>query len=299
LEISVRVVCVLLCAAAVIRGQKAPTSAEQDRILGEIREYALHYVERLPDYTCLQRTQREHDAIPIAWAKNYPGVAGKDPPHLLSTDVIEEEVAVNAKQATYTVLRVNSLPATNMDHNQLGETISGDTFGSILENIFDPNNGTKFSWDRVDRLQGRPMDVFALNVPQSSGFHVQDKSTGRGVTLAYKGRLYADAESKAVIRLEIHAAGFPEDSYYQGVDFTLDYRGTQLDSRRFVLPDRFELHWRTTWRPDSVHSRRTAAKGSIELLGEETNTYGEFKSYRKLPASLGGEAASPNPLVKR
>src|ERR1700719_243497 len=83
-------------------GQTQPPAGEQDQALGAIREYALHYIQNLPDYSCRQVTERAHDPIPLVYAEppfGDPGlVLGKEAPHTWrSTDVFEEVVAVTRR----------------------------------------------------------------------------------------------------------------------------------------------------------------------------------------------------------
>ena len=57
----------------------------------------------------------------------------------------------------------------------------------------------------------------------------------------YKGLIYADAESKAVLRVETHMSGSAPEPKFRGIDLMFDYKAVKIGEREFVLPYRFDL----------------------------------------------------------
>jgi hypothetical protein len=277
-----------------VHAQRELSSAEQERVLSEIRSYALGYSRGLPDYRCRQITTRDHDSIPALWQERNPAVFGKEAPHWRSSDVIEEDVAVSGDQETYDKLKINGVRAVSPTHTELHSSVSAKTSTYFLNQVFAPETGTSFHWKRIERLHGNSTVVFEFAVPQSHLFSVFDRSPGelRLVDLTYKGLIYADAESYAVIRLQVEAEGFSEKSWYTQLALLLDYRRIRLQGRSVILPDRFEVRWRTravsrdSVQGTAIHEEQQKLEkfhksGQFpDLLPEEGFTSGEFKDYR-------------------
>jgi len=127
------------------------------------------------------------------------------------------------------------------------------------------------------------MNVFTFEVPQSAGARYSYPYKGSFLA-AYGGVLYADAETSAVIRVEIRTVEFPAESFVGYVTFILDYKATKLGDREFVLPAGFKLHWERRY-PDALRlDASDKAKTGLSIQIEEDNTYGEYKNYRAFAA---------------
>jgi hypothetical protein len=225
--------------------------------LEALRSYALGYVQNLPDYTCVQVTDR------IATSERA----------IRSHDVIEEELSYVGGKERYKVTKVNGFPSANASHDQLGGTVSQGEFGSLLKHIFDPDTGTIFQSAASERLLGRRMNVLTFSVPQSKGYTVYDGELKRNLTLGYEGSVYADAETNAVMRITMKCVHIPRETRLMAVELTLVYKTTQLLDREFILPSHFELSWRK-------RRGETVAQGPQE---DATNAV-DFKQYRRFTA---------------
>jgi len=299
----------LLFASLSVYGQKSLSLADQAKVLTEVRENALNYSRALPDYSCRQVTTRDHEMVPMLWATNNPGVAGKEPPRWKQEDVIEEDLVARARNESYSNMKINGMPAVNPTHEQLQATVAYSTYSWFLEHIF--SSTTSIHWAHFDRLHGRRMMVFVFEAPESQGLPAWDRFRGiqAKIVVPYKGLLYADAESKMIVRIEVHAAGFPERSRYAGLDLVLDYTRVRWEGHSVIVPEKFEVHWRSKIATDTVtllggnsrlEEERTQALRKAhkagdfsDLIPEETNTYGEFKGCRPL---AGGESEAPKLL---
>ena len=99
------------------------------------------------------------------------------------------------------------------------------------------------------------------------------------ITVAYKGRLYADAESNAVLRVETSSSDFPSDSEFIGIDLALDYKPAKIGGREIVLPYRFNLQW---------HRHLPNARTKVGARApEESSVETEYKNYRAFSAQSG------------
>jgi hypothetical protein len=124
----------------------------------------------------------------------------------------------------------------------------------------------------------RPVQVFSFEVPRAHGERVFDRAVDREILVAYKGRLYADADTNAVLRVETSSSDFPSDSEFIGIDLAFDYKPTKIGGREFVLPDRFNLQW---------HRHLPNSLTKVGALPKESSVEAEYKSYRAFSAQSG------------
>jgi hypothetical protein len=259
---------VTLCfgSMAIAGGQKSTT-------LEAVRAYVLNYYQDLPDYTCVQETDRRFSReIDPANRRAGDGVTVAGPQDF-SHSLIEEELSFVGGKETYKVTRVNDSRVANLTHEQLGGTTSTGEYGSLLHHIFDPETGINFQSAAPTKLQGRAMNVFTLSVPQAKGFVIYDGEFKRDFLFAYEGSVYADAETNAVMRIAMKCVDFPSETRFTAIELTLDYKPTRLSNQTFILPSHFTLVWR---------------KGKNETTGqrpEEESNNGDFKGYHRFKAA--------------
>jgi hypothetical protein len=71
-------------------------------------------------------------------------------------------------------------------------------------------------------------------VPASEGFRLADAK--RTMRVPYKGLLYADPVTGALIRVALTCMDIPHDSEYTGADLTLGFRSFNIGGRSVGLP---------------------------------------------------------------
>ncbi len=224
-----------------------PDPAERQRILHEIIERARAYSKTLPDYMCVQVTRRHYDPT------------GTENWRL--ADTVQEQVSyVNGKE-DYKVTMINSTPVTNVEHMKLGgSTLSGD-FGSIFSEIFDPDTAAEFQWDHWATLRGKRMYVFAFHVPKSrSGFTIYAQSVGQTIVAGYRGLIYADRDTYAVMRYKFECEDIPATFPIHRVELDVNYDNVDIGGHTYVLPLRTDLKSSEsrymTWNEASFHLYR-------------------------------------------
>jgi len=214
-------------AAPVVHLPPPPDPAEQQAVLAAVREYALNYTKSLPNYVCVQTTRRR--------------ISPTSTRYLPYADVIREELTFFDHKESYKVVMVNNQSVANMKHEQLGGAVSNGEFGTMLAHIFDPETGTEFNWDHWATLRGKRMYVFGFSVPQTAGYSMYHGESKREYTSAYKGLIYADHDTKAVMRIKMDCVGIPADYPIKSVGITLDYEPTKVGDEMFTLPFHFQL----------------------------------------------------------
>lgn len=205
-------------------------SAEPAAALKAIREYALNYIQRLPDYTCNQVTRR--NSVPVRLTFGGPR------PH---SDVIDEQVSFVDHTEIHKVTKVNGASVSNVEHDELSGGVSRGEFGNLLEIIFDPRTATEFQFDRLATLNGRRVYVFEFRVPQSRGYRLSEPK--RAIQVPYKGTAYADYQTKAVMRIEIRCIDIPASSEFKSLTLTLDYKPVRVAGQEFILPSHYLLRF--------------------------------------------------------
>jgi len=204
-----------------------PDSMEQAEALAAMREYALNYTSKLPNYLCVQTTRRHYDP--------------KDPRYRTAGDVIQEQLSFYDKKETYTVQMINGQSVHNISHDRIGGVRSSGEIGSMLNNIFEPEHNARFDWDHWGTLRGRLMYVFAYRVEKEYGYSMGDEETHKSYTSAYTGLVYADKETKEIERITLKTVEIPSDFTIKDVALTLDYKPTEIQGQMFTLPYHYEL----------------------------------------------------------
>ncbi|MEO8099428.1 MAG: hypothetical protein ABI811_17125 [Acidobacteriota bacterium] len=228
-----------------------PSVAEQQRILEEVTTNANDYTSGLPNFICTQMTRRHVDPSGNgAWR---------------TADVIQEQLTFVDKKEEYKVVLVNNLPVTTLSHQQLGGTTSSGEFGTMLAQIFKPATKTEFRWDHWATLRGRLTHVFSFRVLQrNSDYLVADDNSGRQMIAGYNGWIYADAETKMVMRINMDLDGL-ENFPIRKVNLDLNYDFVEISGQRFVLPLKAELR--------STADNRFSSRNEVE-----------FRMYQKFTA---------------
>ena len=216
----------------VVEGPPPPDSIEQKRILAEITERARNYIASLPNFICLQVTRRYGD---VSGLENYRLI-----------DTIAERLSYNEQKEDYKVVSINGIPATpGARHDQKNGASSSGEFGSILREIFAPETQTQFDWERWATLRGKRMYVFNFRVSQlRSQYSIYSEAVKRTVIAAYHGLVYADRDTKMVMRIKLEVEGLPADFPIQSVDLDMNYDFTKISGQDYLLPLKSEIRSR-------------------------------------------------------
>ena len=207
----------------------APSSIEQKEVLAKITDAALNYSRNLPNFICLQVTRRYFDQ------------GGKG--NFALMDTIAESLTYYEQKEDYKVVSKNGIPVTGMKHEQLGGATSSGEFGSLLNEIFEPSSNADFEWERWATLRGKRMYVYNFRVPQeTSQYSIYADEVKRRIIVGYHGLIYADRDTKMVMRVTMSADNIPADFPVQEVNLDLNYDYTTISGQEFLLPMKSELH---------------------------------------------------------
>ena len=208
-----------------------PSSIEQKQILEQLAEHALNYTANLPNFICTQVTRRHIDPT---GTENYS-----------LADTVQEQLTYFDRHESYKVAMVDNRAVTNVEHDQLGGSTSSGEFGTMLRYVFEPSSHTEFDWEKWGTLRGRRMYVFNFKVNQAfSRYLVKDGESHREIIAGYHGLVYADSETKSVMRIVIQCDSIPADFPIQQVSLDLNYDFAKIGEQEFLLPLNSELRSR-------------------------------------------------------
>jgi hypothetical protein len=243
----------ILVAAATLQGASDSPDIEK------VRDYAVHYTKTLPNYTCTQRV--------IRTTTKYPVVANFRRPQ---QDAIEEQVSYVDGREIHKVLKMNGQPPGSGASADQGMVSRGE-WAALLSTMFQPETQTEFRFEKTMPLNGARVDVFSFRVPQERGYVLAGRE-GKMV-VGYRGKLYADAATAAVVHIEMNCTGIRPNPDYSEVGLTLDYKSTLVAGRRFILPAHYSLHARNSLAVTEIETdyrdyRRFAADSTVRFSEE-------------------------------
>jgi hypothetical protein len=244
-----------------------PSDKEQDRILGEVKEYALNYTKNLPNFICTEVIRRSLD-------RDGSGFWG-------SLDTIATQLTYFEQKEQYGNLFINGKMSTDKKFENLGGATSSGEFGSMMKELFEPETQATFKWDHWGVLRGRQMYVFSYYVEQShSKWHI-DYQRQQDIVPAYSGLIYVDKDASIVHRITLKAEGIPAAFPVQAASTMLDYELVKIADREFMLPLRAEVYMTAV----NPHTEIGAGNSRVTIPGKYlTKNEEEFRLYKKYSA---------------
>ena len=236
--------------------QAPPDSAEQFRIIAELRKSAMRYQGHLPDFLCTKVTTRSTDQTGTG-------------EHMKQQDVLEERVAFSRGRAVYTLVKINDKP-TKKTHEKLGGMIEDDLIASSLvpNYLFGPRAPVTFEWKRWDTVDGKQAHVIAYQVKPS----VLNYPDGRTpYLLGFHGFAWVSASDSSLLRLEEHDDAPPGYPIVDGGN-TIDFETVSISGAAFLLPVRgttFGRVGKAAWRNTMEFIRYGKFQADVSLSFEE------------------------------
>ena len=232
-----------------------PSSEEQAKLLDEVRDYAVNYTKRLPDFICLEQTRR------------YVDTTGRDSWRQL--DVLTARLSYFNQKEDYKLVSQNDKVSTNGSYTAVGGAMSMGDFGTTMRDIFDPQSHATFAWERWTGLRKRWTHVFSFRVPLEFSrytieYQGESKEDVQRITVGYHGSVFVDKEFNTIVRITQEADNIPPSFPVQQAKETLDYDYIKIGDSEFFLPLMANIQ---------MHSGRLWTKNEKE-----------FRLYRKFSA---------------
>ncbi|MBL8216673.1 MAG: hypothetical protein JNK87_38495 [Bryobacterales bacterium] len=238
-----------------------PSAEDQQRVLDAVRNYALSYTKRLPDFICTQVTRRYGDPSGLEFWQ--------------TLDTITERLTYFEQKEEYKVILVNGRPM-DIEHDKLGGSTSSGEFGSMMREIFEPESETTFKWERWATLRGRRTHVYTYRVTTPKSKYRVTYERSQSIISGYRGLIYVDADYQTVSRILMELDDIPVSFPVQQVKLVLDYDFVKIGESEHVLPLRAEIRSR---------EGKNLVKNEVE-----------FRLYRKFGADAVIKFDTPEPL---
>lgn len=267
-----------------------PPYDEQNRILADVRDYALNYSKSLPDFIALQVTHRYGD-------RNFKsGSEGSWSP----LDRVAEKLSYFEQHEKYELISQNDNAMFGKTFENLDGAISRGEFGTVMLDIFDPQSDAEFHWLRWGTLRGQLCHVFSYVIDQPHSRSTIDYNHGEArATPGYHGLIYVPKGTTTITRITVTqdvAPSFP----LQDVNQTIDYADTDISGQKFLLPwksvvmmrhdrmaDRNEIEFRGY--------RKYSADTSIKFDDTDDPATTDDKTNQEQPAQPAQPAPAPAP----
>lgn len=247
-----------------------PSSEEQAAILDAVRQYALEYSEKLPDFVCHERMTTFAGAphSTADWS---------------SISNIDSILTYFKQKEDYRPFMQNG-KFTTQDYQKLKTSKSVGDFGTMLRGIFEPSAETRFEWRSWSTWDGQPAMDFNYRVAQDRSNYQIVVEGNRSVTPGYHGYFVIDPKTHAIWKLTLVADDLPRDFPVQSAEASLVYRFKDLSGKTFLLPSEYEAVMAGPEGRDKIDK--------------------EFVTYRKYTAdseiSFGDDVpTTPPPVIKK
>jgi hypothetical protein len=238
-----------------------PSLEEQRQIIAQVRDYALNYTKRLPDFICTQVTRRYADPSGLEFWQRL--------------DTLTTKLSYFDQKEDYKVVLVNNQP-TDISYDKLGGSISSGEFGTMMREIFEPETEAQFTWTRWATLRGRRVHVYEYRVSQPKSKWRIDYQRSLQYVPGYRGLIYVDRDSLSVARIRLEAEGMPASFPINQASIELDYDTVDIAGAPYVLPLKHTMRMREA---------KLLIKNEVE-----------FRMYRKFGAEAVITFDTPDPL---
>ncbi|UWZ83863.1 VWA domain-containing protein [Occallatibacter riparius] len=228
----------------------APEAAKQ--LIEDARERALSYRDSLPNFMCVEVTNRSDD----------PGASGRWKLH----DSLVEVLKYRDKQETRTTIELNGKRST-VDRQAMRGSLSAGEFGGVLQAIFSQPAQAEFKWKSTEALGTGTVQVFDYNVsPAHSNFTVT-ASNGRETKPGFHGQVYIDSATRSVRRVSLIADELPKNFPTHATRIDVDYDYVAISDRDYLVPVSAEMRL--------IQGRHSAVLNTME-----------FRNYRRFGSTM-------------
>src|SRR5690606_21028568 len=132
------------------------------------------YSRRLPNFICTQVTRRYEDPSGLEFWQQL--------------DVVTAKLSFFEQKEDYKVVLVNNHYVDTTLERIGGTTVRGE-FGSLLKELFEPQTGARFEWERWATLRGKRMYVFSYRVrKENSKWSINFENNP--IMIGYSGLVY-------------------------------------------------------------------------------------------------------------
>ena len=237
---------------AVSNAAPRPSVQALQDLIADARQRAVHYTESLPNFLCVQVTDRSVDREGRGnWKQK---------------DTITELLRYRQKVETRTTLEVNG-KASNTERDAMPGTFSSGELGGVLRAVFEDTAHADFRWKETDALEDGTVQVFAYSVDQAHSAFGVTGSNGRQILAAFHGEVFLDTATHSVRRITLIADKLPRKFPTHYTAMRVDYGYVMINGHDYLMPVSAEV--------SVEQGRHEAVLNSIQ-----------FRDYRRFGSSM-------------
>ena len=200
-----------------------PSDTDLDTMIAGARERALSYAAKLPNFVCVEITDRSVDTSGTGkWRRK---------------DSFAELLRYVDKQETRTTLAVNGERSSIKRADMEQWPISLGEFGSLLNMVFDPKSNADFHWKETAGLGDGTVQVFEYRVPRQNNSMLL-RSNDKRVYAGFHGLAYLDSATKGIRRITMEADDIPPDFSIHFASVSVDYDYVSIGGHEYLMPMR-------------------------------------------------------------
>lgn len=199
-----------------------PSDDELERILDGARKNAVNYAAKLPNFLCVEMTDRSVDA------------SGKGVWQRM--DSFGELLRYVDNKETRTTVEVNGHASTSR-RGDMTLPISLGEFGHLLSLVFEPSSKAEFHWKETDALANSTVQLFEYRVDRKNGSMELSDSTST-VYSGFHGLVYIDSATMGVRRITMEADDLPQALSIHAASIAIDYDYVSVGIHDYLMPVR-------------------------------------------------------------
>ena len=201
-----------------------PSADELQEMVDAARKHALGYAKSLPNFVCVEVTNRS--------------VAPSSNGNWKHRDTFAEMLRYADSQETRIMLERNG-ERTSLQRSHLDSTwpISVGEFGGLLNLVFQPASKTDFQWKEAATLGSGTVQALTYRVELgNASFALSDGN--RRIGVGFHGLVYLDGASGGIRRIILQADDLPHDFSIHAASMTVDYDYVAIGAHDYLMPMR-------------------------------------------------------------
>jgi VWFA-related protein len=241
-----------LSITAVTNPVPPPAPEDIKQLIADSRDRSLHYMESLPNFMCIEVTNRSIDSTGSGRWK--------------LRDNISELLRYKDKTETRTMLEVNG-KTDSTDREAMKGTFSSGELGGVLRAVFADKANADFQWRETDALGTGTVQVFDYHVDQKNSEFAVVGMNNKEVMVGFHGQVFIDPVAHNVRRITLIADDMPKDFPTHYTSIAVDYDYVLINTHDYLMPISAQLRLQ--------QGRHEAVQNSIE-----------FRNYRRFGSSM-------------
>jgi VWFA-related protein len=234
-----------------------PSPEEIQSVIDDTRKRAISYAKSLPNFICVERTDRSID----------PSGRGK----WKHVDSMAELLRFHDNSESRQTLELNGKPSS-LNHDDLrgkNGALSWGEFGGVLSAVFQLASKAEFQWKETDAIGSETVQVMAYRVSRENSSWGLAGDENWKYFPGFHGLLYIDSATRSVRRITLEAEDLPHNFSIHSASITVDYNYVAIGAHDYLMPMRGTISLR--------QGKREAVLNEIEF-----SNYRRFASKTKI-----------------